>query len=128
MNFHAVRSRPSFTPEGVAAPFITNGRPPAKGAPLADPCVNDTGGAAGVPRLYKGANIQLKIDLNKAEWHFKQSRISALWGDVNATLNRTRPPEPLFFRANTNDCITFHHTNLVPRVYRPGRLSGADPN
>ncbi len=117
MNFHAVRSRPSFTPEDLAAPFITNGRPPAKGAPLADPCVSDTGAAMGVPRLYKGANIQLKIDLNKAEWHFKQSRISALWGDVQSTLNRTRPPEPLFFRANTNDCITFQHTNLVPRVY-----------
>src|ERR671914_720900 len=47
----------------------------------------------------------------------RRSRISALWGDVNATLNGTRPPEPLFFRANTDDCITFHHTNLVPRVY-----------
>ena len=117
MNFHAVRSRPSFTPEGLSAPFITNGRPAAKGAPFADPCVNDVGGAAGVPRTYKGVNIQLKIDLNKAEWHFKQSRISTLWGDEKATRERTRPPEPLFFRANTNDCITFHHTNLVPRVY-----------
>ncbi|HEX6730263.1 MAG TPA: hypothetical protein VF074_09645, partial [Pyrinomonadaceae bacterium] len=117
MNFHAVRTRPSFTPEGLAAPFITNGRPPAKGAPFADPCVNDAGGAAGVPRTYKGVNIQLKIDLNKAEWHFKQSRISTLWGDEKATRERTRPPEPLFFRANTNDCITFHHSNLVPRVY-----------
>ena len=27
------------------------------------------------------------------------------------------PPEPFFFRANTGDCITFHHTNLVPRYY-----------
>ena len=117
MNFHAVRTHPSFTPEGLAAPFITNGRPPAKGAPFADPCVNDSGGAAGNPRLYKSANIQLKIDLNKAEWHFKQSRISALWDDVKPTLDRTRAPEPLFFRANTNDCITFQHTNLVPRVY-----------
>jgi manganese oxidase len=117
MDFHALRTHPSFTPEGIAAPFITNGRPPVKGAPFADPCVNDAGGAAGVPRLYKGANIQLKIDLNKAEWHFKQSRISALWGDVKPTRDRIRPPEPLFFRANTNDCITFHHTNLVPRVY-----------
>ena len=117
MNFHAVRTHPSFTPEGAAANFITNGRPKVAGAPIADPCVSDTGTAVGVPRLYKGANIQLDIKLNKAAWHFQQSRISTLWGDVKSTLDGTRAPEPLFFRANTNDCITFHHTNLVPRVY-----------
>ncbi len=117
MDFHAVRKHPSFTPEGIAADFITNGRPKVAGAPLADPCEDDTGAAAGVPRLYKAANIQLDIKLNKAAWHFQQSRISALWGDVKATLDGTKPPEPLFFRANTNDCITFQHTNLVPRVY-----------
>src|SRR4029079_15320634 len=33
------------------------------------------------------------------------------------TLAGTRPPEPLFFRANTNECITFQHTNLTPHVY-----------
>ena len=70
-----------------------------------------------MPRLYKGANIQLDIKLNKAAWHFQQSRISALWADVKPTLDGTKAPEPLFFRANTNDCITFQHTNLVPRVY-----------
>ena len=42
MNFHAVRTHPSFTPESVAANFITNGRPKVAGAPLADPCVDDT--------------------------------------------------------------------------------------
>src|SRR3712207_7200136 len=46
-----------------------------------------------------------------------QQRISALWGDVAAFRNGTKPPEPLFFRANTNDCLTFQFTNLVPRVY-----------
>ena len=117
MAFHELRSHDSFTPENVPAKFITNGRPRVAGAPFADPCVNDTGGAAGVPRTYKGANIQLDIKLNKAAWHFNQSRISALWADVNPTRDGLRPPEPLFFRANTNDCITFHHTNLVPRVY-----------
>ena len=45
MNFHAVRTHASFTPEGVAANFITNGRPKVAGAPLADPCVSDTGTA-----------------------------------------------------------------------------------
>ena len=117
MNFHAVRTHASFTPEGAAASFITNGRPKVAGAPFADPCVSDTGTAAGVPRLYKSANIQLDIKLNKAAWHFPQSRISALWADVKPTLDGVKAPEPLFFRANTNDCITFHMTNLVPRVY-----------
>jgi hypothetical protein len=117
MDFHALRTHPSFTPEGTAAPFITNGRPKVAGAPMADPCVDDDGNAAGVPRLYKSANIQLDLKLNKAAWHFQQSRISALWDDVKPTLDGTRPPEPLFFRANTNDCITFYQTNLVPRVF-----------
>ena len=117
MDFHALRTHPSFTPEGAAAPFITNGRPKVAGAPFADPCVSDTGAAAGVPRLYKGVNIQLNLKLNKAAWHFPQSRISTLWADARPTLDGIRAPEPLFFRANTNDCITFHFTNLVPRVY-----------
>jgi hypothetical protein len=117
MTFHAARTHDSFTPEGNPALFITNGRPKVAGAPYADPCEDDNGAAAGVPRLYKSANIQLDIKLNKATWHFPQQRISALWADVKPTLDGTKPPEPLFFRANTNDCITFHLTNLVPRVY-----------
>jgi len=124
MAFHAVRNHASFTsdgsttlPNGLTANFITNGRPAVKGAPFADPCVNDTGGAAGAARTYKGANIQLDLKINKAGWHFPQSRISVLWDDVLPTLNGTRTPEPLFIRANTNDCVTFYHTNLVPRVY-----------
>jgi len=118
MAYHAVRSRASFTPGGQAATFLTNGRPAAAGAPYADPCVNDSGGAAGVPRLYKAAAIQFDIKLNKVGWHFPQQRILTLWGDVAATLNGTRPPEPFFFRANTNDCITYQHTNLVPNEYK----------
>ncbi|HVF57402.1 MAG TPA: hypothetical protein VM934_14710 [Pyrinomonadaceae bacterium] len=124
MAFHAARTHASFTsdgsttlPGGAPAQFITNGKPGVKGAPFADPCVDDNGVAVGTPRVYKSANIQLDLKLNKAGWHFQQSRISVLWEDVAATRNGTRPPEPLFFRANTNDCITFHHTNLVPRVY-----------
>ena len=48
MNFHAVRNHPSFTPEGVAANFVTNGRPPVGGAPFSDPCIDDFGNPAGV--------------------------------------------------------------------------------
>jgi len=117
MAFHADRTHPSFKPDGTAATFITNGRPAVAGAPYADPCINDDGEPIGNPRLYKGANIQLDVKFNKAGWHFPQQRISTLWRDVNPTLNGTRAPQPLFFRANTNDCITFQFTNLVPRVY-----------
>jgi hypothetical protein len=117
MNYHAQRMHPSFTPEGAAASFITNGLPPKPGAPYADPCINDAGQAVGSPRLYKAAVIQLDVKFNKAGWHFPQSRMLALWQDVQATKLGTRPPEPLFFRANTNDCITFQHTVLTPNVY-----------
>ncbi len=117
MNFHAQKQVASFRPDGTASNFILNGLPPKPGAPFADPCRDDSGNAFGRPRLYKGAAIQLDLKLNKAGWHFPQSRILTLWGDVAPTLAGTRPPEPLFFRANTNDCITFHHTNLAPHVY-----------
>ena len=71
----------------------------------------------GTPRTYKAAAFQLDLKLNKAGWHYPQSRILSLWTDVVPTQAGTKPPEPLFFRANTNDCITFYHTNLVPGVY-----------
>ncbi|HEY1404324.1 MAG TPA: hypothetical protein VGB05_09375, partial [Pyrinomonadaceae bacterium] len=117
MNFHAQRQHASFTPAGTPGFFTTNGLPPKSGAPFADPCRDDAGNPAGFPRLYKSANIQLDVKFNKAGWHFPQQRISALWDDVAPFRNGTKPPEPLFFRANTNDCVTFQFTNLVPRVY-----------
>jgi hypothetical protein len=117
MNYHATRLHPSFTPEGAAANYVLNGLPAQPGAPFADPCVDDTGAATGTPRTYKAAVIQTDIKLNKAGWHVPQARILSLWGDVAATLNGQRPPEPFFFRANTGDCLTFYHTVLAPNVY-----------
>ena len=117
MNFHAQKQVATFRPDGTAANFTLNGLPPKPGAPFADPRRDDAGNAVGRPRLYKGAAIQLDLKLNKAGWHFPQSRILTLWGDVAPTLSGTRAPEPLFFRANTNDCITFQHTNLTPHIY-----------
>ncbi len=117
MNFHAQKQVASFTPEGTAANYKLNGLPAKPGAPFADPCRDDAGNATGRPRTYKAAAIQLDLKLNKAGWHYPQSRMLALWDDVAPTLNGTRPPEPLFFRANTNDCLTFYHTNLTPHVY-----------
>jgi hypothetical protein len=117
MNFHAQKQVASFKPDGTAASYTLNGLPAKPGAPFADPCRDDAGNAFGNPRLYKAAAIQIDAKLNKAGWHQPQSRILTLWGDVAPTLAGTRPPEPLFFRANTNDCITFQHTNLTPNVY-----------
>jgi manganese oxidase len=117
MDFHKQRTHATFKPDGTPSSFITNGLPPQKGAPFADPCVTDDGVATGTPRLYKAANIQLDVKFNKAGWHFPQQRITTLWDDVEKTRSGDRPPEPLFFRANSRDCITYHLTNLVPGHY-----------
>ena len=45
---------------------------------------------------------QLDMKLNKLGQHFPQSRILSLWGDAQATVDGTRPPEPFFMRANSN--------------------------
>jgi hypothetical protein len=129
MAYHAVREHPSCTPTGVcdgagaSVKFITNGRPAIAGAPFADPCID----AAGVPltaspRLYKAADIQTDVKLNKAGWHFPQQRFLSLWEDVAGYVNpaaggAAKPPEPLFFRANTGDCVQYQLTNLVPNEY-----------
>jgi Tol biopolymer transport system component len=118
MNYHAVRNHPTFKPDGTTGNFVLNGLPPKPGAPYADPCIDDAGNPIGSPRLYKAANIQLDVKFNKAGWHFPQQRIETLWDDVEPTRAGTRPPEPFFFRGNTNDCITFYQTNLVPRTYQ----------
>ncbi|HKO96290.1 MAG TPA: hypothetical protein VJU86_04825 [Pyrinomonadaceae bacterium] len=117
MEYHEQRLHSSFKPDGTAADFVLNGLPRQPGAPFADPCVDADGNAAGKARIYKAAAFQLKITLNKAGWHYDQSRILSLWSDVEATQKEIKPPEPFFFRASTNDCITFHHTNLVPGNY-----------
>ncbi len=126
IQYNGTRNHASFTQENVAANFITNGLPrktaanpsgAQMGAPFADPCIDDNGAAVGVDRGYKSADIQLDVKYNKVGWHFGQHRMGALWQDVAPTRAGTRPPQPLFFRANTNDCITFRLTNLVPNEY-----------
>ena len=117
MNFHAQRTHSTYKPDGSVGTYTTNGRPAVAGAPIADPCVDDAGNAIGNARLYKAAVIQLDLKMNKAGWHYPQQRIEALWDDVAATKSGARAPEPFFFRANTNDCINFHHTVLTPHYY-----------
>ena len=117
MVYHEQRLHASFKPDGTPANFVLNGLPRKPGAPFADPCIDNNGNAAGTARTYKAAAFQLDIKLNKAGWHFPQSRILALWADVEPMQVGKKPPEPFFFRANSNDCITFYHTNLVPGEY-----------
>ena len=117
MAFHAARTHATYKPDGTPSVFVTNGLPPQAGAPIADPCVNDFGQATGTPRVYKGAVQQLDLVYNKEGWHYPQARIVSLWGDVADLQAGRKAPEPFFFRANTNDCITFYHTNLVPKDY-----------
>lgn len=117
MAYHADRFHETFTPEGVPAYFRTNGLPAAPGAPFADPCVDDFGNPAGSPRTYRAAALQMDLTLNRAGWHTPQAAVMALRDDVRATLGGTRPPEPLFVRANTSDCVTVHHTNLTSGVH-----------
>ncbi|NOT10523.1 MAG: hypothetical protein HOP23_01585 [Methylococcaceae bacterium] len=108
--------------------FRVNGFAPAPGAPFADPCpteyYNDTAKLEGPgilvnrldPRIYKSAYIQFDMTVNKYGWHDPQARMPVLEEDAANTINGTRLAEPLFFRANSGDCIQFQATNLIPSV------------
>jgi hypothetical protein len=117
MQQHATRTTPSFQPNGQPGNFILNGLPPTPGAPYADPSVTDFGNANIHRRRYQAAVIQVNAVLNKEGWHYPQQRMVSLWQDVAPTLSGQRPPQPLFFRSNTQDTIQFWHTNLVPNYY-----------
>jgi len=123
MATHGQRFHATFTQEAKPKPaqFVLNGLPATAGAPYADPCINYSragGKPAGlVTRRYKAADIQLDAVFNKEGWHFPQQRMLALWGDVQDTLAGQRAPEPLFFRANSGECIEYTLANLVPNVY-----------
>jgi hypothetical protein len=117
MKQHARRTTPSSQPNGQPGNFILNGLPPTPGAPYADPSVTDFGDANIHKRRYQAAVIQVNAVLNKEGWHYPQQRMVSLWQDVAPTIGGKRPPQPLFFRSNTQDTIQFWHTNLVPNYY-----------
>lgn len=118
MNAHAIRNHPSYTPAGVPATYLYNGRPAVAGAPFADPAVDLNGNPVTKKRTYKGAAIQMDVVLNKAGWHYPQQRMLVLTDDIRPTIAGARPPQPLFFRANSDEYIEFQHTNLVPDYYQ----------
>ena len=94
------------------ATFFVNGRPPAAGAPYANPC------PVNAPRRhYRAAFIQTELTYNRHGWFDPQGRIVSLENDIKDIIDpeyRTRLPEPLFFRANSGDCIDFKSSNFVP--------------
>ncbi|HEX8242556.1 MAG TPA: multicopper oxidase domain-containing protein, partial [Longimicrobium sp.] len=97
--------------------FETNGLPPAPGAPYADPC-GIRGVRMGDSLDYKAAGFQLTAYYNKARWSFSQHRMFGLWADVDSFRTQQKAPEPLFFRAHNNSCLTYHLVNLIPKEYR----------
>ncbi|MFZ6743695.1 hypothetical protein ACO0LC_10750 [Undibacterium sp. JH2W] len=115
MAMHEQKSVATRLPDGRPAQFAMNGLARAPGAPFANPAR----GAVGTPplRIYKGAAMQTDVVLNKKGWHFPQQRILALWQDVKPIINGEKPPEPLFFRARSNDVVEYWHANLVPSYY-----------
>ncbi len=109
--------------------FRVNGFSPAQGAPFAEPCPSHyyeyekaTKSIKSVdvnrdnPRLYKSAYIQFDLTVNKYGWHDPQARMPVLEEDAAKTIDGTRLAEPLFFRANSGDCIQFQATNLIPNI------------
>jgi hypothetical protein len=101
----------AWTATGDPGLFLVNGQPRITGAPYADPCLPGT-----TLRPYRAAYIQFDMKVNRAGWHDRQARITTLESDAIPTLNGTRKPEPLFFRANSGECIRFAATNLLPSV------------
>ncbi len=118
---HSSGYRTSFAPrvDGMAslapteaAVFRVNGRGRAPGAPYANPCPKDA-----PTRNYKSAFIQTEITGNKHGWFDPQGRMMVLEDDIKDVIDantRTKMPEPLFFRANSGDCIDFKSSNLMP--------------
>jgi hypothetical protein len=129
-----------------AGDFILNGSEAVPGGPFNDPCVDDRGIRVGsgdgeghwfdgdnnpstlltkgtsyfdgeYPRVYKVANVQIDAVFNKVGHHYSQERIIALWGDVEASINKQKPPEPLVMRMATFDCGKILHANLVPAEF-----------
>ncbi|MBS0168765.1 MAG: hypothetical protein JSR62_00305 [Nitrospira sp.] len=117
--------------------FHVNGRGPKPGAPYANPCPvtfkDPIGNDADVEtRHYRAAYLQLDMQVNKHGWHDPQARIAVLEEDLKATLDGTRPTEPLFFRVKSGECVEFKATNLIPsnlnlddfQVYSPTDVIG----
>ncbi|HEX3531717.1 MAG TPA: copper oxidase [Thermoanaerobaculia bacterium] len=110
---------PTFTQANQRAFFEVNGLPSVPGAPFANPARQLNGDPVpATVRRYKGADLQTDVVFSKKGWHYPQERHITLWDDVAPTVAGTRPPEPLFLRANSKtDVVEYWMTNLVPGYY-----------
>ncbi len=117
MSAQSQRTIPTYTPDGLPGNFTRNGLPPMPGAPFAPPDVDDNGNDVNNTRVYRAAVVQRDVVLNKDGWHYPQQRLLTLWQDVDPTMDGSRPPQPLFFRANTGETVEYWHTNLAPSYY-----------
>jgi len=110
---------PSYTQANQKAFFEVNGLPSVPGAPFANPARQLNGDPVpATVRRYKGADLQTDVVFTKKGWHYPQERHITLWDDVAPTVAGTRPPEPLFLRANSKtDVVEYWMTNLVPGYY-----------
>ena len=98
-----------------------------RGAPYSNPCP-----ASAPKREYRAAYLQFDLTVNKWGWHDPQARVALLEDDVKDTIEGRRPAEPLFFRANSGDCISYAATNLIPsalnlddfQIYSPTDIIG----
>ncbi len=127
MAFHAKASgHPSVTPDGLPAVYEVNGRAPQQGAPFADPCDINVAKLAGqvdqdgnlLYRDYNVSAIDVDMVVNHDGWHDPQGRINVLDQDVPNYVDphgkarvKTDKAKPFFFRANSGECIRYHHTN-----------------
>lgn len=114
MKAHEQRDHAGITPEGTPANFRETGAPRAPGAPFANPTPQNQDVTR---RLYKGADVQVDTVFNKAGWHYPQQRLMALWEDVKPLATGSKPPEPLFIRANNGELVEYWQTNLVPSYF-----------
>jgi manganese oxidase len=92
--------------------FYVNGADRAQGAPYANPCPEEA-----PVRDYRAAFIQTELTYNKHGWFDPQGRIAILENDIKDIIDadsRTKLPAPLFFRANSGECINFKSSNFVP--------------
>lgn len=105
-----------LNPPAAPAVFAVNGRAPVPGAPYADPCPAPH---LAPRRQYKVGVVQTEITVNRHGWFDPQARILQLERDIQDIIDpntRTHLPEPLFFRANSGDCIDFKHSNFAPNA------------
>ncbi|MGZ8095112.1 MAG: hypothetical protein ACXW0L_04825 [Methylosarcina sp.] len=131
MRFHGTAKHASKTPEGIAKDFLANGKAPQPGAPFSDPCGKNKGGKD-VPfstRRYRASAIDLDIQTNEHKWHDPQSRINVLDDEVALFEHgrSVKDAEPFFFRAESEECVEFLHTNRAHEVLKRDSFQVATP-